>query len=62
MQPAPDSEAACIQAAAAEIVLWRQKVIGELQSAGVLVLDVFHDQLTSALVSRYLETKAQGLI
>jgi uncharacterized protein (DUF58 family) len=61
-QAAPDSEAACIQAAAAEIVLWRQRVVSELQSAGVLVLDVFHDQLTGALVSRYLETKAQGLI
>lgn len=61
-QPAADAEAACVQAAAAEIVLWRQRVLSELQSAGVLVLDVFHDQLTSALVSRYLETKAQGLI
>lgn len=49
-------------AAAAEVLLWRQRLVAELQRSGVLVLDVFHRQLTGSLVARYLETKAQGLI
>lgn len=52
----------CIQAAAAEMLLWRDKLSRELTRAGVLVLDVLHQQLTGALVSRYLEAKARGLI
>ncbi|MEQ8277674.1 MAG: DUF58 domain-containing protein [Deltaproteobacteria bacterium] len=52
----------CIQAAAAEMLLWRDKLTRELTRAGVLVLDVLHQQLTGALVSRYLEAKARGLI
>ncbi len=56
------AEAICIQAAAAEMLLWRDKVARELERAGVLVLDVLHHQLTGALVSRYLDIKARGLI
>lgn len=52
----------CMQAAAAEVLLWRDRLINEMQRAGVMVLDVLHRQLTSALVSRYLEVKARGLI
>lgn len=55
-------EQLCIQAAAAEMLLWRDRVHRELQRAGVLALDVLHDQLTGSLVSRYLEVKARGLI
>lgn len=52
----------CIQAAAAEVLLWRDRLITEMQRGGVMVLDVLHKQLTGALVSRYLEVKARGLI
>lgn len=55
-------EEICIQAAAAEMLLWRDRVHRELQRAGVLVLDVLHHQLTGGLVTRYLEVKARGLI
>lgn len=55
-------EEICTQAAAAEVLLWRDRIVSEMQRAGVLMLDVFADQLTGALVTRYLETKARGLI
>ncbi len=50
------------QAAAAEILMWKDRLITELQRGGVMVLDVLHHQLTGAIVSRYLEVKARGLI
>lgn len=59
---AVDEEELCIQAAAAEMLMWRDRLHRELTRAGVLVLDVLHDQLTGSLVSRYLEVKARGLI
>lgn len=59
---ARDEEEVCIQAAAAEMLMWRDRVHRELTRSGVLVLDVLHDQLTGSLVSRYLEVKARGLI
>ena len=59
---ASNSEEICTQAAAAEMLLWRDRVQTELIRSGVLVLDVLHHQLTGALVSRYLEVKARGLI
>ncbi len=55
-------EAACIQAAAANILGARERVHAEMRRAGVLVLDVAHRHLTGDLVSRYLEVKARGLI
>lgn len=55
-------EEVCTQAAAAEVLLWRDRIITEMQRGGVMVLDVLHKQLTGALVSRYLEVKARGLI
>lgn len=61
-QVAAGPEDACVQAAAAEMVLWRDKIHREMERAGVLVLDVLHDQLTGALVTRYLEVKARGMI
>ena len=61
-RPATNSEDVCIQAAAAEMLLWRDRVQRELSRAGVMVLDVLHHQLTGALLSRYLEVKARGLI
>lgn len=61
-QFATDPEELCIQAAAAEMLLWKDRVHREMQRAGVLVLDVLHNQLTGSLVTRYLEVKARGLI
>ena len=52
----------CVQAAAAEMLMWRDRILREMQRAGVLTLDVLHNQLTGSLVSRYLEVKARGLI
>jgi uncharacterized protein (DUF58 family) len=49
-------------AAANEIVSWRRSVITDLESQGVLSLDVFPEQMTAPLVNRYLEIKARHLL
>jgi uncharacterized protein (DUF58 family) len=49
-------------AAAAEILIWRHQVLADLQSKGVLSLDVFPEQMTAPLVNRYLEVKARHLL
>jgi uncharacterized protein (DUF58 family) len=61
-QLAETLEDACVQGAAAEILLWRDRITTQMERAGVMVLDVLHAQLTGALVTRYLEVKARGLI
>ncbi|MEO1229017.1 MAG: DUF58 domain-containing protein [Myxococcota bacterium] len=59
---AEDEETFAVQAAAVELLMWRDRVTLELERAGVLVLDVLHRDLTGALLARYLEVKARGLI
>lgn len=59
---ADSPEEVCIQAAAAEMLMWRDRLLREMQRAGILTLDVLHTELTGSLVSRYLEVKARGLI
>ena len=49
-------------AAAAEILAWRHQVLTDLQSKGVLSLDVFPEAMTAPLVNRYLEIKARHLL
>jgi uncharacterized protein (DUF58 family) len=49
-------------AAADAIVAWRRGVLADLESRGVLSLDVFPEQMTAPLVNRYLEIKAQHLL
>jgi uncharacterized protein (DUF58 family) len=49
-------------AAAADILLWRQQVLTDLQHRGVLVVDAFPDELTAPLVNQYLEIKAKHLL
>ena len=49
-------------AAAADILLWRDQVLKDLQHRGVLVVDAFPDELTAPLVNQYLEVKAQHLL
>jgi uncharacterized protein (DUF58 family) len=48
--------------AAVEVLTWRQQVIQDLKHQGVLVLDVFPDQLTASIVNQYLEIKARHLL
>jgi len=62
-QPAPPPDARLWRAAAAaEILAWRHQVLADLQSKGVLVLDVPPENLTAPLVNRYLEIKARHLL
>jgi len=49
-------------AAASEILTWRHQVLNDLQSKGVLSLDVFPEEMTAPLVNRYLEIKARHLL
>lgn len=49
-------------AAASGILAWRQEVLNDLQHQGVLVLDVFPEELTAPLVNRYLDIKARHLL
>ncbi len=50
------------QAAAAETVLWRERVVGRLKTSGVFTLHTPAAKLTPALVNRYLEIKARQLL
>ena len=50
------------RAAAAEAVLWRERLARELGEAGALVLHVSPRKLTLSLINRYLHIKAQRLL
>ena len=60
--PPADDEALYRAAAAGDIVTWRRGVLADLESQGVLSLDVFPEQMTAPLVNRYLEIKARHLL
>lgn len=49
-------------AAAAEILSWRHQVLTDLETSGVLAVDVFPEDMTAPLVNRYLEIKARHLL
>lgn len=49
-------------AAAQQIVAWRRSVLADLQSQGVLSLDVFPESLTAPLINSYLDIKARHLL
>ena len=58
-----DSAASMFRAAAAaELLLDRDRALAGLRRRGVLTLDVFPEELTPELVSRYLELKALHLL
>lgn len=59
---AQDPETFWRAGAAASIIGWRQELIERLRRHGCLALDVAPAQLTSGLVSRYLEIKARHLL
>ena len=48
--------------AAAEILSWRRQVLQDLQTNGVLSLDVFPEDLTAPLINEYLTIKARHLL
>ena len=50
------------RAAAAEAILWRDRLVRDLQEAGALVLHVPPRKLTLGLINRYLNIKAQRLL
>jgi uncharacterized protein (DUF58 family) len=50
------------RAAAAETILWRDRLARDLQEAGALVLHVSPRKLTLGLINRYLRIKAQRLL
>ncbi|MGE0610248.1 MAG: DUF58 domain-containing protein, partial [Pirellulales bacterium] len=49
-------------AAAAEILTWRQQVLADLMSKGVLAVDTYPEDITAPLINRYLEIKARHLL
>jgi uncharacterized protein (DUF58 family) len=51
-----------VRGAAAEAILWREALIRDLKSAGVLVLDAYPEQMTPQVVKRYVEVKARQLL
>jgi uncharacterized protein (DUF58 family) len=51
-----------VRSAAAEINLWREKLVRDLKAGGALVLHVAPKKLTPSLVNRYLEIKARQLL
>jgi uncharacterized protein (DUF58 family) len=50
------------RAAAAEAIVWRDRLVRDLQEAGALVLNVSPRKLTPTLINRYLRIKAQRLL
>lgn len=51
-----------VRGAAAETVLWRDRLVRDLKAGGAHVLQPLPKDLTPALVSRYLQIKAQQLL
>jgi uncharacterized protein (DUF58 family) len=49
-------------AAAAALLNWRERALAGLRLRGVLMLDLFPDELTAPLINRYLEIKARHLL
>ncbi|WP_394823306.1 DUF58 domain-containing protein [Pendulispora albinea] len=60
--PADTAHDLYVRAAAAEALAWRDGLIRTLRNAGVLVLDVFPDDVTPELVKSYLEIKTRRLL
>jgi len=50
------------RAAGAEAILWRDRLVRDLQEAGALVLHVSPRKLTPTLINRHLHIKAQRLL
>lgn len=59
---APDDSSLYLRGAAAEAILWRDRQVRALRTAGAHVLHATPAELTPALVNRYLEIKAKQLL
>jgi uncharacterized protein (DUF58 family) len=59
---ASDDAGLYVQAAAAELVGWRERALAALRRRGALAVDVAPDAITSSLIHRYLEVKARRLL
>jgi uncharacterized protein (DUF58 family) len=51
-----------VGAAAAELILWRERLVRDLKTGGALVLNVPPQKMTPAVINRYLSIKAQHLL
>jgi uncharacterized protein (DUF58 family) len=60
--PAGSARDVYLAAAAEELVLEREEALARMRRAGVTVLDVAAPQMATAVVNRYLDIKARGLI
>jgi uncharacterized protein (DUF58 family) len=60
--PTPDARDVYLAAAAEELVLEREEAMARMRRAGVTVLDVPASHMATAVVNRYLDIKARGLI
>jgi uncharacterized protein (DUF58 family) len=58
---APDGDL-FVAAAAAETILWRERLVRDLKTGGALVLHVPPRLTTPAVINRYLQIKAQHLL
>ena len=61
-QPADDEASFYGRGAAAELLAWRAEALAGLRRRGVLVVDTAPEDLSTALLSRYLEIKARRLL
>jgi uncharacterized protein (DUF58 family) len=60
--PAGGTHEVYLAAAAEELVLEREEALARMRRAGVTVLDVAAPQMATAVVNRYLDIKARGLL
>lgn len=51
-----------VRGAAAETILWRDRLVRDLKAGGAHVIQTLPQKMTPALVNRYLEIKAQQLL
>ncbi len=57
-----DTEQFYQAAAASDILSWRHQVLTDLEHNGVLMLDVFPEDMTAPLINTYLNVKARHLL
>lgn len=61
-EPPASRSALFTQAAAADFLLWKEKVIQDLKNRGVLALEAYPEELDTALINQYLMLKARKLL
>lgn len=60
--PSADASDLYRRGAAAEAIIWRDRLVRDLKAGGALVLHTLPGRLTPSLVNRYLEIKAQQML